>query len=229
MWAYGLLALLCAGAAVAHAFYPERITETTALLLGMAGLALVLPNIRKLKWGDNELLLDEVREDVKEVAKALEAIEQTQPGRPGAPASSPSPALPQLAGSEHAHDSTTESEVWASDPNKGRFGGSPRANNRVLEATISPVGRKSAACRVRLRVRSTDPDRHPLEGEVRLHLHPTFGRWREYRLTVVDGVAQDTITSWGRFTVGAVSDGGKTRLELDLHDVPGGTPRFYEN
>lgn len=35
--------------------------------------------------------------------------------------------------------------------------------------------------------------------------------------------------SYEASTIGAEADEGKTRLELDLMDVPGGTKRFYGN
>jgi hypothetical protein len=34
------------------------------------------------------------------------------------------------------------------------------------------------------------------------------------------GVAELSIDAWGAFTVGAVADGGLTRLELDLAEHP---------
>lgn len=42
------------------------------------------------------------------------------------------------------------------------------------------------------------------------------------------GIAEDKIVSYGAFTIGAETDNGQTRLELDLMDVPGGTRSFYE-
>ena len=89
------------------------------------------------------------------------------------------------------------------------------------------AGPKSSRCKIRIRIESTDPAR-PLSGVVTLYLHPTFGEWARYDLDVAGGVAEDEITSYGAFTIGAVADDGATRLELDLSDVDGGTARFYE-
>jgi hypothetical protein len=115
------------------------------------------------------------------------------------------------------------------DPNKGHFGGSPTANDRVLEADIVPVsGEKSPACRVHFWVRSTNPAK-PLTGEVKFYLHPTFSRWASYEIPVENGVAEDSIVSWGAFTIGAEVEGGATKLELDLMDVDGGTAKFYDS
>jgi hypothetical protein len=117
---------------------------------------------------------------------------------------------------------------WDSDPNHGRFGGSPISNHRKLEAVVTQTWEPSAACDLLISVRSTDPKRFPLTGKVRFYLHPTFGKWTEYDVDVVDGVAEDEITSWGVFTIGVKADGGKTLLEFDLADVEDGSEAFYE-
>jgi hypothetical protein len=157
----------------------------------------------------------EARADVKQVDKKVDLIE----------------GLGNLPGSQKGLTSTSpvgaeEDDEWNSDPNKGQFGGAAEANARVLEATITPAaGPNSAGCNVLLRVRSTDPTK-PLTGDVTFHLHPTFGKWARYTVPARGDKAEDTITSWGSFTVGAVADAG-TRLELDLASVSGGTPKFY--
>jgi hypothetical protein len=46
-------------------------------------------------------------------------------------------------------------------------------------------------------------------------------------LDVVNGVATDRRKAYGVFTIGIVADEGKTRLELNLANVPGGTKLFY--
>jgi len=114
------------------------------------------------------------------------------------------------------------------DPHKGAFGGSPVANGRSLQANIKPrAGTLSSACWVELIVSSVDAS-HPLTGDVTFFLHPSFGRHEQYDVEVENGVARDTILSWGAFTVGVIADGGATKLELDLSSVSGGTKRFYE-
>jgi hypothetical protein len=119
-------------------------------------------------------------------------------------------------------------EDASDDPNKGAFGGSPVANGRSLQASIKPMaGAQSSACWIELIVNSVDSSR-PLTGTVTLFLHPSFGRHAQYDLKVVNGIARDTILSWGVFTVGVIADGGETKLELDLATVTGGTKRFYE-
>ena len=160
----------------------------------------------------------EAQAGVTQVDKKIELIE----AHGNLPGSINSPATVAEVG-------TLEDADWNTDPNKGEFGGAPAANDRVLEATITPAaGSDSAACKVRLCVRSTNPAK-PLTGDVTFHLHPTFRQWKSYKVPVKGGVAEDTITSWGRFTVGAVADEGATSLELDLANVSGGTSKFYAN
>lgn len=125
-------------------------------------------------------------------------------------------------------DASPSGNDWGSDPNLGRFGGSPRANGRELSAVIEPaIDRRSAACDVTLTVISTDPGR-PLTGKVAFYLHPTFGRSKRSAIAK-DGKAAISFTSWGAFTVGVEADESATKLELNLMNVAGGTSAFYKN
>jgi hypothetical protein len=69
-------------------------------------------------------------------------------------------------------------------------------------------------------VQSTKPDTDPLRGAVRFYLHDTFLNDRPVVSVSPAGVAELSIDAWGAFTVGAVADGGLTRLELDLAEHP---------
>lgn len=116
-----------------------------------------------------------------------------------------------------AASGTEETRVFEnSDPNKGRFRTTePRnmADGRKLTATITNLDRRPGWCAVRLDVVSTTDV--ALIGSVKFHLHPTF-RNSEPVVPVVEGRAVLTFTSWGAFTVGAETDGGNVKLELDL-------------
>lgn len=169
--------------------------------------------------------LTERVESLEQLIAAAAAPQQVAPSPEAAGVSGAETSVPR-AKERTADKAWKNQELWGADPNKGRFGGSPEAHGRVLEATITPVSPRSAACRVTIAVKSTDP-RRPLSGLVRFYLHPTFGRYTAYDVDVVDGVASDAFTSWGAFTVGAEADKGTTKLELDLVTVSGGTPRFY--
>ncbi len=104
------------------------------------------------------------------------------------------------------------------DPWKGAFGGVSEAGGRKLEATISPIDADSQLMTVHLRITSTNPG-NPLQGAVRFYLHPTFPQ-NVRTITAKQGNAGLSVISYGAFTVGAETDGGKVRLELDLSTLP---------
>lgn len=113
---------------------------------------------------------------------------------------------------------------WDSDPNRGQFGDAASANGRELSAQVQALDEAGSTCAVTIRVRSLDPAK-PLTGTVKIHLHPTFHSMvRE--VPVVDGEAELRIVAAGAFTIGAEADGGATRLELNLADLPGLPPEF---
>lgn len=129
---------------------------------------------------------------------------------------------------------TDESEIeefkklWKSDPHKGFAQGLAEANDRRLTATITPVRGVPGMHRVHLQVVPTQPTR-PLREPVIFHLHPTFDLEQVVVEPDIDGTARYDLLSWGAFTVGAETDRGRTRLELDLCEVPGGEPIFYQD
>ena len=190
-----------------------RVDSVVLTLLGFAVVPWLLPFVKSFKLGDTEVVLH----DVAELKKKIDVIEE----------SGMLPGMAKAAGGLSERRALTPDQVWALDPNKGKFGGSPEREGRVLSATIQPkAGPRSAACRVTVEVRSTDPKR-PLSGTVTFHMHPTFGAGQKYDVAVIEGVARTAVTSWGVFTIGAEADEGRTRLELDLAEVRGGTERFY--
>jgi hypothetical protein len=212
--------------ALLHGFFPARFDEKTAMFLAVAVVALVIHQITKFKGFGIEVEKDvkQLKKDVRGVESAVGDLEKdVGPGSKTAIA--PTTAAPLVIDSAAT---TNAPSVDSDDPNKGQFGGLPEKNDRKLTATIEPIaGPKSSACRVNIRVLSTDPAR-PLIGKVKLHLHPTFGQRRSYEIEAKGGVAEENIRSYGAFTIGAEADDGKTRLELDLMNVRGGTERFYE-
>jgi hypothetical protein len=236
--------------AIVAVILSRRVDETAAALLGIAILAVVADKVTKVEMfgvkfekaveeaarkveqkvekamrteidegvRQSQLTVKEVQEAVTEIEKNLGPGSKRQLQKPERRES-----RTHIAASEDQ-----EGDLWDSDPHKGKFGGSPAANSRLLKAVITPLtGRNSAGCEVRATVESTDSSK-PLKGTVTFHLHPTFG-WREkVKVKVVRGVATYEFNSWGAFTIGAEADDGKTRLELDLAQVKGGTDKFYE-
>jgi hypothetical protein len=224
------VSVLCA---LLHALFPTRFDETTAMFLALAAVALIIHQITEFSgFGITvKKAVEQLQEDLKGVEQAVGGLEKDLgPGSKSAEALTPSPpTIPETAtGDTVVGRAAASARFHSDDPNKGQFGGSPEANGRRLTALIRPsAGPKSSRCKVRIRVESTDPAR-PLTGSVTLFLHPTFGEWASYDLDVAGGVAEDEITSYGAFTIGAVADDGATRLELDLSEVDGGSERFYE-
>jgi|GEM_PF-6309349 len=218
---YGIAAL-CILAAIGHSVWPSRLDDKTAMFLGLAAAVLIIREISKIEFPGVKIerVRQELKKEVQQVDKKVEMIESggLLPGR-----AEPAQRVLQRSVAHH----TEQKDQWDTDPNKGKFGGLAEVDGRKLTATIKPAaGPSSSACKVRLSVKSTDGSR-PLKGSVTFFLHPTFKERKQYDVPVVNGVAQDEIISWGRFTVGAVADDGKTKLELDLAEVEGGTPKFY--
>lgn len=110
------------------------------------------------------------------------------------------------------------------DPQKGQWGGLEVSNDRRISAAVAPLQSTPDWYAVKLHVSSTDPN-HPLRGEVRFHLHPTFKNPRPV-VSVRDGKALLQLVAWGAFTVGAETDDGQTKLELDLATVPDAPAEF---
>jgi hypothetical protein len=112
------------------------------------------------------------------------------------------------------------------DPWKGQFGGfdTDKDNKRKLSATVSPIRRSSDYFDVCLTVSSTDPAK-PLEGSVYFFIHDSFPNPKRL-VEVANGVATLELESWGAFTVGALADEGRTRLELDLAEDPSFPRKF---
>jgi len=100
------------------------------------------------------------------------------------------------------------------DPQKGRFGGSEEKNGRRLSAVVARSSVKSEWCNVVLTV-STLPGAPELTGKVKFYLHDSYDPNR-YTIQAVRGEAKLVFRAWGAFTAGAISDDGKTPLELDL-------------
>lgn len=77
-----------------------------------------------------------------------------------------------------------------------------------------------------LAVESTDSAR-PLRDPVKFFLHDSF-KPNDTLVVLPDagGQAVLSLIVWGAFTVGAITDGGKTLLELDLEFLEGAPEKF---
>jgi hypothetical protein len=183
--------------------------------MGIAIVALLAERIKTIELLGGKFELEKVKNEIKTVEKMITDVEKTvwQNGK----LSSKSLSVEGLT------------IIDPDDPHKNQFGGSSTNNGKEISAIITPkYGKKSSMCSINIEVKSIDKDK-PLTGKVRIYLHPTFGKWQVHDLNVINGIAQESFESYGVFTIGAETDGGNTRLELDLSDVPGGTELFYKN
>ena len=108
---------------------------------------------------------------------------------------------------------------YSSDPQKGNWGRMSVANNRKLTAVVKESSWSKEIFEVTLLVESLDPVSHPLTGIVVFHLHPTFSNANP-QIFVINGIAELNVKAWGAFTLGAETDGGITKLEQDLAELP---------
>lgn len=113
------------------------------------------------------------------------------------------------------------SDLAASDPHKGKFGGVPEANGLKLSAEVKPFeGIDDEYFRIHLKVARTDGS--AFTTPVTFHLHPTFNPDVVTQSPVNNEAVLERV-GWGGFTVGAVvkdAAGVETRLELDLAELP---------
>ncbi len=115
-------------------------------------------------------------------------------------------------------------EFVPEDPQKNQWGKLSERNYRKLTGSVEQMPGNAEIYKVKLQVFSTNP-MYPLTGTVWFHLHPTFADPNQ-EVKVADGKAELFLLSWGSFTVGVETDGGNTRLELDLALLPGVTQEF---
>jgi hypothetical protein len=104
--------------------------------------------------------------------------------------------------------------INAEDPQKGRFGGKFHVNGRILYVNYSKSNR-SEFLNLTIKV-ATDNKENKLQGNVYLFLHNSFPK------SIIKLEAESktevsyNILAYGAFTIGAVTDEGKTMLELDI-------------
>lgn len=217
---------------------------TDGMILGTGIALLVWPSVSSLKVA-NWLEISRLRNDVGRIkneveataALAMEAKAEAVSHSAIVPLGVRLPELGGLQKTMHTGDAEKASqtkEVPASstepateDPNKGAFEGQFLSNNRRLSATVTASSDPDWFM-IELQVKSTSAA-NPLQKMVQFHLHPTFKPNDIVGVMPIEGVARLRIWAWGAFTVGAVCDGGATRLELDLSDesaVPGAPDKF---
>ena len=121
--------------------------------------------------------------------------------------------------------SLKRTEVDPDDPHKGRWGGRAERNGRIISATVKAAEDDADWFEVKLTVEPTTTRSKPLTGKVTFYLHPTFTP-DKVTVNVQNGRAEYEVYCYGAFTVGAVADNGRTKLELDLSTLPDAPARF---
>jgi hypothetical protein len=194
-----------------------RFGETTLLYFFGAAAVFLLSRAKTFKFGDLELELEQLKEEVKE-AKLVANIAQDSSKVERPPANALSPAA---AGSK----SYTRGSV-PGDPWKAVFGGQSidKANGRLLSADVAELQSARGWYSLTLRVTPT-PGAQPLQGEVQFYLHDSFPNDRPV-VKVMNNEAVLHLKAWGAFAVGAVCDGGKCELELDLAELQSAPVEF---
>jgi NAD-dependent SIR2 family protein deacetylase len=104
----------------------------------------------------------------------------------------------------------------ADDPQKGRWGEKPERNGRELTAEVERLD--DGWYEIKLTVKAVG--KRLLYGPVDFHVHDSFPSSR-YRAIMDPSKrsASYVLEGYGAFTVGAVCDFGRTKLELDLADL----------
>lgn len=207
-----------------------------AILFGLAILALLAPNIESLKISksgivadlkkgidENSSKIDDTKNATRESdtqldQKITQIFEELRALRTMAPSKAADVESAE-AGAERQEkplDLRPISDV--DDPQKGRFGKNEESNGKIISALVEASSIRSDWCQVSVKVTSL-PGAPPLVGKVDFYLHDTF-RPDHYAVQAINGEASLVLRAWGAFTIGAIADGGKTMLELDLAKSP---------
>lgn len=211
-----------------------RFNLTTLAFLGLACILFALPHIEQIGFGDWLIKLRKEMEDVREIAEQgrQSAAEAGRTAEEVARSAAPKPNVlpsdkeglkfiePALMNDFSALQTIdVQPGSTLNDPWKGVFGGSAIGNGRELSATVKRVSANSPIYTIHLEVEGTDAA-EPITGLVRFFLHPSFANPNP-QVRVENGKAQLDLLATGSFTVGVLADGGRTRLELDLSEIPG--------
>jgi hypothetical protein len=193
-------------------------SNSDLILIAIALIPWVGEFVDSISWGkDREIKFKDRLDRVEQTAAAALDV-----GLRGVIKSPSAPKeLPPAASSTKALKKADDGDLQ-----KGKWGESPSANGRQLSARIEKIPGENYYRRVILRVESTDASK-PLTGKVTFHLHPTFNE-PNFDESVVDGVAETSLISYGAFTVGAEADNGETKLELDLTSLDDGKDQFFK-
>ena len=195
-----------------------RLDYITLTYFAVAAVLIVLPDVKSLAFGDYKVEFERVEKVAEAAMVAAEDAKTAAIGAGGPKAAEAKVNLEVVPRPGNAPD----------DPWKGQFGGKSQSGTRKIEASVREVGGFNPY-QIQLMVSSTDPKHDPLKGSVQFFLHDTFKNDRPTVSVDGSGTASLTLRAYGSFTVGVLADGGRTRLELDLAELPGVPQDFKDN
>lgn len=228
-----------------HKGYFDKLDTTTLLYLGVAGALLMMRQVKTLAFGDFKVELEQIKkvaEEARNLAQIADNATQYQvTPLPQAQSKNPHRVFENkvtLQNFDLSNEQVDENEPttlpiapilpgkYHDDPWKGVFGGNQESNNRRITASVVPMTGGSDWYKIHLVVESTSPKNSPLKGNVQFFLHDSFHNDRPVVTVRQDGIAELYLKAWGAFTVGVLADDGKTRLELDLSELPDAPHKF---
>lgn len=187
-----------------------RFGETTLMYFFGAAAVFLLSRAKTFKFGDLAFELEQLKEEVKEARLMANIAQDSLKVEPVVPNAVSSAA----AGVERYTPGATNDDPW-----KGVFGGQSldKINGRVLSADVVALPSTKGWYSVTLKVVPI-PTAPPLKGNVQFYLHHTFRNDKPV-VQVVNNEAVLHLKAWGAFTVGAVCDDGRCKLELNLAEL----------
>lgn len=166
--------------------------------------------------------LGKIMDDINTIKKANNALQELSVDVGGGK-NTPKAELHTIRRNS-AESAVSAKEEYEDDPQKGKWGGKSEVNGRMISAKVNP-GPFPGFYMVEIRVVSTDISK-PLTGFVKFFLHDTFINSNPI-IAVEENVAVLNLTKvYGAFTIGAEADGGDTKLELDLAELPDAPAEF---
>lgn len=218
-----LLALLTAGFGAMRGLEKSPIQrdargvdEVVLMFFVTSGGLLLLRNVQSMSFGNYKIEFSRQLQDLQTKVENAQSLAMPVQ-RPSQPVQHPvtDPTKDRIGASVVFSPQPGD---YADDPWRGVFGGSSSNSNRLLTATVSRSD-ANGMYRVQMQVKSLDQQADPLRGSVQFFLHDTFSNDRPSVRVTPSGVAELNLSAWGAFTVGALADNGRTKLELNLAEM----------
>jgi hypothetical protein len=172
-----------------------------------AGVLLLLPRLKTFAFGGVEMEFEEMKK------LAQQSLDLSKVASDAARISIPANST---TGSDAKWPDIQPNPEKPDDPWKGQFGGLASSGGCYLRAEVKPIIGESDWFIIHLEAGSTDP-RSPLNGVVKFFLHPTFAA-NKPEVIARFGKSELWLKAWGAFTVGALVNGDRAKLELDLEE-----------